>query len=57
MVIELKWDQNANGAIGQIKENKYIHALDDYKGNLLMAGINYNKKTKKHECKIEKVTI
>ena len=23
-------------------------------GNLLLVGINYNKKTKKHECKIEK---
>ncbi len=23
-------------------------------GNLLLVGINYNKKTKEHECKIEK---
>ena len=28
-------------------------ALKDYQGNLLLAGINYNKKTKKHECVIE----
>lgn len=44
----------AGGAIRQIKEKQYISALGDYKGNLVLAGINYDKKTKKHECKIEK---
>ena len=53
IVIELKWDKSAVGAIEQIKEKQYGNALKDYQGNLLFAGINYNKKTKKHECVIE----
>ena len=53
LVVELKWDKSAVGAIEQIKEKQYGNALKDYQGNLLLAGINYNKKTKKHECVIE----
>ena len=37
------------------KEKKYIDALSEYQGNLLLAGINYDKKIKKHTCLIEKV--
>lgn len=55
LVVELKWDKSAKGAISQIKEKQYIEALKDYSGNLLLAGINYDKKTKKHTCVIEKV--
>ena len=53
IVIELKWDKNAVGALDQIKEKQYGNALKDYQGNLLLVGINYNKTTKKHECVIE----
>lgn len=55
VVIELKWDKSANGALAQIKEKNYGNALKDYQGNLLLVGINYNKTTKKHECIIEAV--
>ena len=55
VVIELKWDKTAEGAIDQIKKKRYVDALKDYQGNLLLAGINYEKKTKKHSCVIEKV--
>ena len=57
IIIELKWDKDAEGAIAQIKNQKYVEALKDYKGNLLLVGINYNKKTKKHCCVIEKAEI
>lgn len=53
-VIELKWDKNAEGAITQIKEKKYVEALKEYHGNLLLTGINYDRKAKKHSCVIEK---
>lgn len=53
VVIELKWDKNAAGALTQIKEKHYSHALEDFKGNILLVGINYSKDTKKHECVIE----
>lgn len=53
LVVELKWDQSAKGAIAQIKEKDYEAGLKDYKGKILLVGINYEKKTKKHECVIE----
>ena len=55
MVVELKWDETAEGAIKQIKERNYISALESYHGNLLLVGINYKKKDKVHECKIERL--
>ena len=55
VIIELKWDKSAKGAISQIKEKKYVGALEEYGGNLILAGINYDKTTKTHTCQIEKV--
>jgi len=54
LVVELKWDKSAEGALEQIKSKKYTAALDEYKDNMLLVGINYDKKTKEHTCKIEK---
>lgn len=54
MIIELKWDKNAKSALSQIKTKQYIHALKEYHGNLLLIGINYDKKEKQHHCIIEK---
>ena len=56
MIIELKWNQEVNTAIDQIKEKKYPKGLEKYKDNLLIVGISYDKKTKKHTCHIEKNT-
>lgn len=53
MVVELKWDKDAEGAIEQIKNKEYCKSLEEYAGNLLLVGVNYNKKTKEHECIIE----
>ena len=53
VVIELKWDKSAAGALNRIKEKNYGSALKDYQGNLLLVGINYDRVTKKHECVIE----
>ena len=38
----------------QIKDKKYMESLKNYHGNLLLVGINYDTKTKKHSCVIEK---
>ncbi|MDD3403796.1 MAG: AAA family ATPase [Hespellia sp.] len=57
LVVELKWDKSAEGAISQIKKKQYCQSLDEYKGNLLLVGINYDKKTRMHECKIEEFQI
>ena len=53
LVIELKWDKDAEGAIEQIKEREYCKSLEEYQGNILLVGINYDKKTKKNTCVIE----
>lgn len=53
MIVELKWDKSIGGAIEQIKKNEYVSALKDYQGNVLLVGVNYNKKSRQHECKIE----
>ncbi len=54
MVVELKYDVSAEGAIAQIKEKKYVESLKEYRGNLLLVGINYEKESKKHTCVIER---
>ena len=53
LVVELKWDKNAAGAVKQIKDKEYCRSLEDYSGNILLGGVNYDKKTKKHSCVIE----
>ena len=55
-IIELKWDKDADTAINQIKAKRYNGALSSY-NEIIAAGINYNKKNKKHEAVIEKIKI
>ncbi len=54
MLVELKWDKAADTALTQIQEKKYPEALSEYKENLLLIGINYDRSSRKHECRIEK---
>ncbi|MCD8083661.1 MAG: ATP-binding protein [Clostridiales bacterium] len=53
LIVELKYDKNADTAIQQIKERRYDGKLKEYFGDLIMVGINYDKDTKKHTCLIE----
>ena len=53
LVVELKWNKNASTALQQIKEKKYPASINGYTGNILLVGINYDEKTKVHECLIE----
>ena len=55
LVIELKWDLSADAAIKQIKDKNYPDILRDYRGNILLVGINYNRESKIHECAIERI--
>ena len=57
MIIELKWNVSAEGAIAQIKNKQYVKALEEYKGKLLMVGIDYDKEKKEHSCVIEKLEV
>lgn len=57
LVLGLKWNKAVEGAISQIKSKRYVSALEGYKGNILLVGINYEKKSRKHQCRIEKIEI
>lgn len=57
LILELKWNKTAEGAVSQIKDKKYVSALKDYKGNILLVGISYEKKNREHRCRIEKAEI
>lgn len=54
LLVELKWNKNAETALMQIKEKQYPSAIQDYTGELLLVGISYDKETKEHLCRIEK---
>jgi hypothetical protein len=54
ILIELKWNKGTESAIKQIKDRNYPQVLENYGADILLVGINYDEKTKKHTCHIEK---
>ena len=54
LIVELKWDKTKDTAVEQMKEKKYVRALKDFRGEVLLVGINYDKTTREHSCLIEK---
>ena len=42
-------------AIDQIKRKEYPAKLAEYTGEILLVGINYDKESKQHTCKIERL--
>ena len=57
MIVELKWNDTAEGAIGQIKDRNYPQVLEKYGGEIVLVGVNYNESNKIHECRIERYNI
>lgn len=57
IVVELKYDKTAYAAIAQIKARHYTQALEEYTGEILLVGINYDKNhaDKPHSCMIERL--
>lgn len=60
IILELKVDSSPEEAIQQIKDKNYIlrfngkpGEVSKYTGRILAVGINYNKRTKVHSCKVE----
>ena len=54
IVIELKYNRDADTAIAQIKRRNYPEKVAQYADNLLLVGINYDRDTKQHDCHIER---
>lgn len=55
IILELKYDKNADAAIDQILRKQYPAKVAEYTGELLLVGINYDKKEKTHQCHIERI--
>ena len=54
MVIELKVNKDADSAIDQIRRKEYPVKVQEYANRLLLVGINYDRETKQHFCRIER---
>ncbi len=57
LIVELKWNHKAEGAIEQIRKKQYPDAIKDYGGRILLVGISYEKDApageRRHTCRIE----
>ena len=59
MLVELKWNKDADTAISQIRRQRYPDALEKYKGNIILVAVNYDRDVshesesfKHHSCLI-----
>lgn len=63
MVVELKYNKEADTAIEQIKRRNYPAKVAEYlegdnlEDSILLVGINYDRETKTHTCIIENVSV
>ena len=57
IIVELKYNRDADSAIDQIRRKQYPSGIARYSGELLLVGINYDKKEKTHQCRIDQWTI
>ena len=55
ILLELKYDKDADSAINQILRKQYPEKVAEYNGELLLVGINYDKKQKTHQCRIREM--
>ena len=53
IVVELKFNKDADSAISQIRRKQYPAKVAQYADHLLLVGINYDRQTKQHTCIIE----
>ena len=56
LLIEFKYDRSAEEAMEQIKEKEYFARYRDggYPNDVILVGINYDRKNKTHQCLIER---
>lgn len=54
IILELKYDKDAESAITQIHNRQYPDKVRAYMDNILLVGINYDRKSKQHSCRIER---
>ena len=63
IVVEMKWNQSAEAAIDQMKRKQYVESLKEYRGKVILVGVNYDKEHsekkdyKRHSCRIEQIDV
>jgi hypothetical protein len=55
LVVELKWNRSPEAALAQVRDRDYPAVLRDWGGPILLVGIAYDPKTKRHTCRIEEM--
>ena len=55
LVMELKVNEATDTAIDQIKKRNYPLIPAEYAGEIILCGISYDKESKEHSCKIERM--
>ena len=59
----MKWNKTVSAAIDQIKQKQYVQSLKGYSGEVVLIAVNYaagkegKGEFKKHECRIERVSV
>ena len=56
IILELKVNKDADAAIDQIHRKQYPDKVREHADRLLLVGINYDRETKQHTCRIERVS-
>ena len=61
ILVELKWNKDAETAMTQTLDRRYPDSLEKYKGNIILVAIDYDKEVtsgskgcKLHSCRIER---
>lgn len=52
IVVGLKWDKPVDAAVSQMAERPYAEVLDGLDVPVLLVGVSYDAKTKRHSCSI-----
>ena len=54
LIVELKHNGSSFSALEQIKAKSYFECLDNWHGDIIFVGVNYDEISKAHKCKIER---
>ena len=54
VIVELKYNDTTDTAIDQIHQRQYPQKVAEYTGDILLVAVSFDKKTKQHDCQIER---
>lgn len=57
LVVELKWGKPVHTAIDQIHARNYPQAVAGFGGRILLVGITYRARGRRHSCQIEELVV